>query len=202
MPATTKVKAVIDQLFLMESKEEILGLIDIYLEEFPNEKEEVSQLGQFLKEHEGHDLIDRKNFHGHITTSAFIVNQDASSVLLLKHKSLNRWLQPGGHVDSTDTSLQSAALREAFEETGLAPDNLELLSPKIFDVDSHHIPENPRKQEPAHIHHDLRFLFKCATPQVLAICEEESSDSQWIPFDRLQDNEDFYWLEEKVKLFS
>jgi 8-oxo-dGTP pyrophosphatase MutT (NUDIX family) len=186
----------------MESNKEILGLIDKYLEEFPNEKEDVSQLVQFLKEHEGHDLIDRKNFQGHITTSAFIVDHETSGVLLLKHKSLQRWLQPGGHVDSTDTSLQSAALREAFEETGLDAENLALLSPQIFDVDSHYIPENPRKQEPAHIHHDIRFLFKCADVQALAISEEESTDSQWVPFVQLQDNEDFYWLEEKVKLFG
>jgi 8-oxo-dGTP pyrophosphatase MutT (NUDIX family) len=186
----------------MESKEEIVGLVDTYLEDFPNEKERVSQLVRFLDEHTEDALIDRKNFRGHITTSAFILNENAASILLLQHKSLNRWLQPGGHVDRTDTSLKAAALREAIEETGLITGNLELLSPNIFDVDSHHIPENTRKQEPAHVHHDIRFLFKCANSQSVNISEEESTDSKWIPFVQLQDNQDFYWLEEKVRLFS
>ncbi|HSU51445.1 MAG TPA: NUDIX domain-containing protein, partial [Segetibacter sp.] len=123
----------------------------------------------------------------------------ANALLLLKHKSLNRWLQPGGHVDATDSSLTAAALREACEETGLGSSNLELLSTDIFDVDSHYIPENMRKQEPSHVHHDIRFLFQCLSSKAINISLEESTGSQWISLSDLKDNEDFYWFPEKIK---
>ncbi|MCW3107393.1 MAG: family hydrolase [Segetibacter sp.] len=186
----------------METKEEILELLNLYLKKYSQENEETNPLIQFLNEHEGEELINRKNFTGHITASAFIIDEDAKALLLLKHKSLNRWLQPGGHVDSTDASLVVAALREACEETGLAEEDLTLLSNNIFDVNSHHIPANMRKSEPGHVHHDIRFLFQCSNSQSLKISLEESTDSKWISFSHLFDNEDFYWVEEKTRAFT
>ena len=183
----------------MESKEEILELLNKYANTYKEGKEESEQIIQFLYNHPQEEIFDRKNFTGHITTSAFIINEDADSLLLLKHKSLNRWLQPGGHVDATDLSLAMAALREACEETGLGLSNLELLSTDIFDVDSHYIPENMRKQEPSHVHHDIRFLFQCLSSKAINISLEESTGSQWISLSDLKDNEDFYWFPEKIK---
>lgn len=183
----------------MESKEAILTLVEEYLSKFPGEKERASQLIQFVKQYEGEALFNRKNFTGHITTSAFITNEKDDSLLLLKHKFLNRWLQPGGHVDATDKSLVASALREACEETGLSASDIELVSAEIFDIDSHNIPENTTKQEPAHVHHDIRFLFTCSYSNPLSISLEESTDSKWILFSELADNEDFYWVERKIK---
>lgn len=28
-----------------------------------------------------------------------------------------------------------------------------------LDIDTHFIPENPKKQEPSHYHHDFRYVF-------------------------------------------
>jgi 8-oxo-dGTP pyrophosphatase MutT (NUDIX family) len=185
----------------METKEEILEQLNKYVEKYPEGKEEAEAVIQFVNEHEGEDLVSRKNFRGHITTSAFIIDENADALLLLKHKSLERWLQPGGHVDATDASLADSALREACEETGLDAGSLTLVSNNIFDVDSHLIPENIKKQEPGHVHHDIRFLFKCSNSNSLNISLEESTDSKWIPFSDLSDNEDFYWVREKIEGF-
>lgn len=185
----------------METKEEILTLIHKYLEEFTDEKDKVNVLVQFVNAHEGEALISRKNFTGHITTSAFIVNESGDKLLLLKHKSLNRWLQPGGHADVTDASLKAGALREAIEETGLSAENMHLLSSHIFDVDSHQIPANNKKNEPAHVHHDIRFLYKCLNTNTLQISLEESTASKWITITELAENGDFYGLDKKIKMF-
>ncbi len=74
----------------------------------------------------------------------------------MAHAKLGRLLQPGGHVEPTDVSLEAAALREAIEETAL---ELELhpTAPRPFDLDIHQIPERPG--EPAHFHLDVRYLF-------------------------------------------
>ena len=52
----------------------------------------------------------------HITGSAIVIGE--RGVVLLRHRRLDMWIQPGGHVDPGETPW-SAALREAAEETGL-----------------------------------------------------------------------------------
>lgn len=90
---------------------------------------------------------------GHVTASAFVVNQDRTEVLMMHHAKLDRWLQMGGHCDGNPNVL-AAALREAREETGLA--SVRPVSSEIIDIDIHEIPA--RSDEPAHLHHDIRFL--------------------------------------------
>src|SRR5687767_1025896 len=126
----------------MESKIEIIKLIDDYRSSFTDESKRTEPILTFLNSFEGWQLFDRKNFVGHITASAYIINQSRKSILLLKHKTLNRWLQPGGHIDATDTSIMAAALREVKEETGISSSLLFPVSTSVFDVDSHPIPEN------------------------------------------------------------
>jgi len=55
----------------------------------------------------------------HITGSAIVVHPSHQLVLLHLHKKLDRWIQPGGHVDPGERATE-AALRETAEETGLA----------------------------------------------------------------------------------
>jgi 8-oxo-dGTP pyrophosphatase MutT (NUDIX family) len=91
---------------------------------------------------------------GHVTASAMVINKQGTHALLLHHAKLNRWLQPGGHLDDTDTGPSHGALREAREESGLQ--QLRLANEKVFDVDIHAIPA--RGTEPAHLHYDVRYL--------------------------------------------
>src|SRR4051812_38099205 len=64
------------------------------------------------------DPFSRHHFQpGHFTASGFILSPDGHSVLLIHHTKLDRWLQPGGHVESVDVSLSASAAREVLEET-------------------------------------------------------------------------------------
>ena len=166
----------------METKAEIIELLNIHLVKYPSDKKSLNDFFQFLDHNEGSELVSRKNFAGHITASAFIIKANAEKLLLLKHRSLNRWLQPGGHIDSTDISLLHAALREAEEETGIAAKNLQPVFKYPFDYDSHFIPENIKKQECRHYHHDVRFLFICPAEIDLNISNAEATASKWIDF--------------------
>jgi 8-oxo-dGTP pyrophosphatase MutT (NUDIX family) len=94
----------------------------------------------------------RSCLEGHLTASALLVDSSFTQVLLLHHRKLGRWLQPGGHCDG-DANLPAVALRECVEETGIA--GLEI-DPLIVDLDIHRIPARPG--EPEHDHLDTRFV--------------------------------------------
>jgi 8-oxo-dGTP pyrophosphatase MutT (NUDIX family) len=118
---------------------------------------------------------------GHFTASAFVLSPDRRELILIHHKKLGIWVQPGGHVDATDPDLESAARREVGEEVGLH--ELEPLSEAgaLFDVDIHAIPA--RKDEPAHEHFDVRFAF-VARSRAFAR-SEEVADARWVPLDEV-----------------
>ncbi len=98
----------------------------------------------------------RDQARAHFTASAFVVDLHCERVCLVEHVKLGRLLQPGGHIEPTDSSLEAAALREAIEETCLELD-LHPEAPRPFDLDIHQIPERP--DEPAHFHLDVRYLL-------------------------------------------
>jgi 8-oxo-dGTP pyrophosphatase MutT (NUDIX family) len=100
--------------------------------------------------------LSRREPSAHFTASAFVVDTAGSHTCLVEHPKLGRLLQPGGHIEDDDSSVEEAALREAREETALEV-ALHPTAPRPFDVDIHRIPERPG--EPSHLHLDVRFLL-------------------------------------------
>ena len=125
------------------------------------------------------DCFDRTCKPGHITASAWVTSADRRRHLLVHHRKLNKWLQPGGHADG-DPDAAAVALREVAEETGLEEIRLHGDSP--FDIDVHQIPARRDIHgsivEDAHEHHDIRFLCLANCEQALSI-SEESHDVRW-----------------------
>lgn len=125
------------------------------------------------------DCFERSQASGHITGSAWIVDESHANALLLHHRKLDRWLQPGGHADG-EADVRAVALREAREETGLT--RLRPARSGIYDVDVHVIPT--RGDEPEHFHYDVRFAF-VADPAESLVLSDESHAIAWHPIAEL-----------------
>ncbi|MCB9796145.1 MAG: NUDIX hydrolase [Alphaproteobacteria bacterium] len=129
------------------------------------------------------DPFSRGHFlPGHFTASAFIVSPERDGLLLIHHRKLGKWLQPGGHFDPGDVNALSAARREMQEETGLV--GLPLVAEGALDVDIHDIP--PLKGEPAHQHFDVRFAFQAATRDFAADLNEVKG-ARWFTYDEVDE---------------
>jgi len=107
----------------------------------------------------------------HVTGSAIVVGN--RGVLLHRHKRLNMWLQPGGHIEAGETPAQAAA-REAHEETGL-PIRHPRSGPWLVHLDVH-----PGLR--IHTHFDVRYLVN-APDDDPSPAEGESQDAAWFEWD-------------------
>jgi 8-oxo-dGTP pyrophosphatase MutT (NUDIX family) len=125
------------------------------------------------------DCFERSLLIGHITGSAWIVDKSRQFTLLTHHRKLDKWFQTGGHCDG-DSDVLNVAMKEAMEETGLA--DIQAVSPNIFDIDIHEIPE--RKGVPTHLHYDVRFLLEADMNEPLII-SSESSDLAWVELSKV-----------------
>jgi 8-oxo-dGTP pyrophosphatase MutT (NUDIX family) len=133
-----------------------------------------------------HEKID-------FTVAIFVVH--SGKILLIHHRNLNKWLPLGGHIE-LDEDPETAALREAKEESGLEvellgerppttePGTRALIRPRFLDMhritDIHqHIgmmywarPKNGKLTLAASEHHDIRW------------CSEEDLDRLQPPMSR------------------
>jgi 8-oxo-dGTP pyrophosphatase MutT (NUDIX family) len=116
---------------------------------------------------------------GHFTASGFVLSPDRGSLLLIHHAKLGRWLQPGGHFEPEDRSVEGAARREVAEETGVA--GLNRVGESLVRIDTHVIPA--RGNEPEHTHFDLGVGFHADAWPIGPI--DEVLDARWVLFGEL-----------------
>lgn len=119
----------------------------------PIDRDERVSIDRFLAEFDRLvDPLDHSLDPVHVTGSAIVIGP--RGVVLLRHKRLGLWLQPGGHIDP-DESPWEAALREAHEETGLDVVYADIGDhgvPRLVHVDVH-----PGGR--GHTHLDLRYVL-------------------------------------------
>jgi ADP-ribose pyrophosphatase YjhB (NUDIX family) len=121
-----------------------------------DEREEADRIAMLRLARELARPLSRDEPSAHFTASAFVVDETCTRACLVTHVKLGRLLQPGGHVEPADATLEAAALREAREETKLEL-QFHPVAPRPFDLDIHEIPERPG--EPRHFHLDVRYLL-------------------------------------------
>ena len=165
----------------LECAMDLAAQLRAHLPEDDEEDVDLKTIRVFVAQHEA--PFDRRIVEGHLTASAVVMSAEGDRVLLLHHRKLDRWLQPGGHGDQGESSGEVVALREASEETGLQGLALHPSAPRPLDVDVHDIPE--RKDEPAHQHLDLRYLVVATSGASVSRSIEETNDLRWFSWDEL-----------------
>lgn len=190
----------------MNGAEELRSLFNLYLKRFPGEAEEMTRFRDFIDKFDGARLFDRKNFTGHITVSAIITDRDMRKFLLLEHRGLKKWLQPGGHVEPSDAGLLAGAFREVEEETGLRRRDYDVMALpgglNVIDFDSHHIPPSDAKREGEHYHHDVRFLFRLREETPVVPDPAESGGYKWVTREEFHCYSDITRVMPKLDLFT
>jgi len=144
------------------------------------------------------DTFYREHYPAHVSGSTWVINPSHSAVLMMHHRKLNAWLQPGGHADG-DADVIRVALKEASEETGVDPSHIHLLSDQIFDVDIHATTHPP--EAPTHAHIDIRYLVEI-DDRIPVPGNEESYELRWVPLSqvaRLNNNRSILRMVDKTR---
>jgi 8-oxo-dGTP pyrophosphatase MutT (NUDIX family) len=122
--------------------------------------------------------FDQREGPVHVTGSAIVVGP--RGVILVKHRRLHRWMQPGGHIEPGETP-EEAAVRECTEETGL-PVAHPVDGPILIHVDVH-------EASKGHTHLDVRYLV-FAPDEDPDPPEGESQEVRWFSWDEAQSTAD------------
>jgi 8-oxo-dGTP pyrophosphatase MutT (NUDIX family) len=131
----------------------------------------------------------------HLTASALVLDPHTERVLLIHHRLTGYWQCPGGHVDP-DEAPHAAALREAYEETGVVATPWPATHPSVPGGIWHPTPiivcefpapacDSPGWEEPAHRHIDLLYLATGDSSAPITPQLEEVWGARWVPLDQL-----------------
>jgi 8-oxo-dGTP pyrophosphatase MutT (NUDIX family) len=138
----------------------------------PIDDAERAQIKSFLTLFDGlDDPLDRSLDPVHVTGSGFVTGR--RGVLLLRHRLLGIWVQPGGHIDPGEAPWESA-LRETREETGLDV-RFAGGEPRLVHVDVHQAAKG-------HTHLDLRYLIDAGDDDPVPP-PDESQEIGWFDWD-------------------
>ncbi|MCM3920298.1 NUDIX domain-containing protein [Frankia sp. AiPs1] len=164
------------------SDSDIARALSTYIERYPDEATLLAEPLLLLSQ--GRGFASRRTLPMHVTAGALLVRSDGhggAEILLIEHRAYGITLQPGGHLEPTDTTLIGAAVRELTEETGVDPDTVIPASQTPAYIEYGQVPARPTKDEPDHYHLDIGYAFTTAYAEVGRIQESEVHGAAWYP---------------------
>ena len=126
------------------------------------------------------------NIEKHFCVSVFVYDQNTKKFLLVKHKKMGIWVQPGGHVELNEDP-EEAAIREVYEETGVRIKIIGERKPRDCDyilplaIQKNIVNDN-------HIHMDFVYVAYLDGSNELTLNEGESTDIAWISLEEMKNS--------------
>lgn len=121
--------------------------------------------------------------------SAYTIDFENKKVLLMYNKKLNKWLQPGGHIEGKETPEETAT-RETFEETGI---KIKIIGPS-FDNAKFQPVATERYINKVGDMIDIQFL---AIPETKELANNENNKTMWFSIDDLEKEEN---INDEIKI--
>lgn len=109
-----------------------------------------------------------------VTVGAVIINPDNKILLCKSHKWNNKYVIPGGHIESGE-KMEEALKREILEETGL----------NIFDIELLSIKESIYNESFYEDRHFIFIDFICKTDSYDVFLNEEAEEYVWVKLDEI-----------------
>lgn len=162
----------------MTAGKRILAALDDHQPADEAERESLDRTRSYIEDAEA--PMDREDRFGHVVASGIVASPSLDRVVLLHHRQLDMWLQPGGHAEAGETEPRAVAEREAREETGLAV-RAHAAFEGLVDVDAHRIPATDAM--PEHWHFDLRYAFAADTSEQPTVPADEGHEARWFGVD-------------------
>ncbi|MGW9557381.1 NUDIX hydrolase [Nocardiopsis sp. NPDC055551] len=159
---------------------QIRATLTEYLRRHPEEAAALAEPARMLSQ--GRDLASRRTFPMHVTVGALLVRHRAE-ILLVEHRAYGLTLQPGGHLEPTDSTLIAGAARELVEETGVDVGTIAPGPPVPVYVEFGEVPARPEKDEPAHFHLDFGYAFATSCGEIGRVQESEVESAEWYPLE-------------------
>ena len=115
----------------------------------------------------------------HLTASAIVIDRPGDHVALVWHRKGRFWVQPGGHLDPGERSLELAARREVAEEIGIT--GFERLGEGPAMLHRHGL---DAAFGSCAEHWDVQYLLRAPAPaaELPLTVSEESVEVRWVPW--------------------
>lgn len=141
------------------------------------------------------DVYTRDNKGAHLSSSAWVLNQDHTKVLMCWHNIYHSWSWLGGHADG-DRDLRHVALKEVKEESGLS--DVSMIKPDIFSVEiltvDGHIKHGHYVS--SHLHLNVTYLLQADDQEALQSKPDENSGVKWFtPEEALEASSEPWFVE-------
>ncbi len=126
------------------------------------------------------NLLTRDNNFAHFTSSAFIVNQDYTKVLMAYHNIYKSYAWLGGHMDG-EKDFVKVAIKEAQEESSIT--NLKLITNDIISLDVIDVVGHFKRNKwiTPHVHLNITYLFIANDNDFIKEKLDENKCVKWIP---------------------
>lgn len=155
--------------------------------EYKNQDEMLAIIKTILKKEH------KKKAKRQYCASSYVIDFENGRTLLMYNKKLNKWLQPGGHIEGFETPIE-ACTREALEETGI---NIKVIGPSFISGEYEPIAVKRYVNNVGDMI-DIQYL---SVPLNTDISSSEMCDVRWFDLGTLVDREDVDY-EIKCKVLS